>query len=300
MRQHGKAILRILLVEDNEGDVRLLRHMLQEAEDEQRFDVTSCDSLQACYALCRANEFDVILLDLGLPGTSGIETFRSLRNRVTTTPVVILSGVRDEKIASLAVSEGAEDYVPKQGITPRFISRAVRYAAERHELKARLQYLATHDPVTGAFNRHHFNQTIDGELARSKRYKHSIGFLMVDVNRFKEINDRFGHQTGDVVLRRVADVLLEQVRTVDMVVRYGGDEFLLVLPETGAGCEGVADRVRTVSVRVSDVPDAIEFPITLAIGASWWSPDDERSIEEVLAQADQQMYADKRRQENGA
>jgi len=292
-----KTEVRLLVVENDDGDVRLLRHMLREAENGERFGIISCRRVSECCDLCRAQHVDVILLDLDLEESSGIETFRALRNAVATIPVIVLAGKRDEDVGLLAVSEGAEDYLPKQDITPRFISRAIRYAVERHELKVRLQYLATHDPVTGAFNRHHFNQTIEEELARSQRYKHSIGFLMADINRFKEINDRFGHQSGDAVLRRVAGFLSEQVRTVDMVVRYGGDEFLLVLPETGEGCREVADRVRTAALQMTDVHSAIEFPITLAIGASWWNPDDDRSIEEILAEADQRMYADKRRRE---
>ncbi|MCK4394891.1 PAS domain S-box protein [Candidatus Bipolaricaulota bacterium] len=170
---------------------------------------------------------------------------------------------------------------------------------KRIHLQNELKEQAIHDPLTGVYNRRYFTQTIESELERSKRYSHSISFLMIDVNRFKEINDRFGHQVGDRVLQGVGRLLKEQVRGVDIVIRYGGDEFLILLPETNSATEAIVQRIHNAVAKQNEEGPLIEFPITLAIGKSCWRPESTETIETILHKADQQMYEDKRRHESG-
>ena len=176
--------------------------------------------------------------------------------------------------------------------------RHTAQAIERIRLQSELVSQANHDPLTGVYNRRYFNQVIEQELARSKRYEHTIGFLMIDVNRFKELNDRFGHQTGDAVLKDVAGLLKDAVRESDLVVRYGGDEFLVVLMETDGECETIKDRITAAVAQRNETNELIPFPVTLSIGNANWDPADDLSIEVVLAEADRSMYAVKR-QQNG-
>ena len=157
----------------------------------------------------------------------------------------------------------------------------------------KLAYLARHDPLTGVYNRYSLDELLEQEVKRSQRYNHPIGFLMVDVNRFKEINDRFGHQLGDRVLQKVATLLTEQVRETDIVARYGGDEFLIILPETNGGIDALLSRIREALTRQNREDALLEFPITLAIGSAHWVPGSERSLDETLHDADQRMYKDK-------
>jgi two-component system cell cycle response regulator len=285
----------ILLVEDNPGDARLIRDMLTDAEGSVGFQIDHCDSLKACLAAVSRTAYTLVVLDLGLPDSQGLDTFRRVLDQAKETPIIVLSGLDDEHIAMAAVQEGAEDHVAKSDLTPRSIVRAIRYAIERHELKRRAVFLSTHDSLTGTYNRHYFNETIETEIARSRRYKHPIGFLMVDVDRFKEINDRFGHQTGDRVLRKVAEFLREQLRTVDLVIRYGGDDFLIVLPETNGGAKTVAERIQQAELSMDGTAGENPFPITLSVGASYWDSAIEKPIEAVLAEADREMYEQKLR-----
>jgi diguanylate cyclase (GGDEF)-like protein/PAS domain S-box-containing protein len=171
-------------------------------------------------------------------------------------------------------------------------------AIRRIRLQEDLKHQAIHDPLTGVYNRRYFDQTIETELQRSKRYDHPISFLMIDIDRFKEINDTYGHQMGDKVLQAVAELLSDQVRENDLVVRYGGDEFLIVLPETDGELEVIRERIQQAVVRRNKENPLLDFPVTLSIGAAHWRPEDDLPIEQVLAKADERMYEEKRQKSN--
>ena len=168
--------------------------------------------------------------------------------------------------------------------------------AERWQFEEKLTRMARHDHLTGAYNRHALDEFLERELARSRRYNHPIGVLLIDVNRFKEVNDRFGHVMGDKVLQTVAAILQHNVRNLDIVSRYGGDEFLIVLPETDGETELVKERILAEVARRNKENPLLDFPITLAIGSVHWSPDSGKSMEEALAEADTLMYEDKKLQ----
>jgi diguanylate cyclase (GGDEF)-like protein/PAS domain S-box-containing protein len=167
-------------------------------------------------------------------------------------------------------------------------------AVKRIRLQVALKEQAIRDALTGLYNRHFFNERIREEVERSKRYNHSIAFIMVDINWFKEINDRFGHLQGDRVLKAVATVVKDAVRETDFVIRYGGDEFLIVLPETNGESDIVIERIHRELARRNKEKPIIEFPVTLAVGTSHCKPGCTRAWEEILSEADLQMYQDKK------
>jgi len=168
-------------------------------------------------------------------------------------------------------------------------------AASRLRLQTELIRQARHDALTGVFNRHYFNEMIAQEVLRASRYDHPIGLLMIDVDRFKEINDRYGHQTGDMVLREIASTLRSTVRATDMIVRYGGDEFLVMLTETGEDAEQAARRIRDAVRENANLREISGFDVTVSVGSIFWHPSADYSIEHALAQADRRMYEEKRR-----
>ncbi|MFC2078391.1 GGDEF domain-containing protein [Candidatus Bipolaricaulota bacterium] len=167
---------------------------------------------------------------------------------------------------------------------------------EEKASEEKLNHMARHDPLTGVFNRYALTEVLEQEASRAQRYKHPIGVLMIDINRFKEVNDRFGHATGDKVLKLVAKILCSSVRDTDYVVRYGGDEFLLLLLETNGETTIVRDRIVELMASRNPMNQLVDFPITLSIGIAHWMPDTTESMESILSHADQAMYAEKRKQ----
>jgi len=165
---------------------------------------------------------------------------------------------------------------------------------ERITLERKLRNLAIHDPLTGAFNRTFFQVALNREKLRAERYASSIGFLMVDIDQFKEINDQFGHMTGDKILREVALYLSESIRETDYLIRYGGDEFLMILIETGQTAAIVRERIITGSQLAEKTTQIIGSAVTLSIGHAHWNSDSVISIRETLAEADRRMYEHKR------
>mgnify|MGYP000190910715 CR=1 FL=1 len=166
---------------------------------------------------------------------------------------------------------------------------------KRRRLEEELKEQAIRDPLTGLYNRRYFNETLQKEVQKAERYENPVAFLMTDVNSFKEVNDRYSHQHGDKVLEEMARLLQENVRQADTVVRYGGDEFLVMMPETNGGVSTVISRLQEKLEDWNERTTLIDFPLTLAMGVSHWTPEQNRDIEEALKEADRKMYSNKER-----
>lgn len=164
-----------------------------------------------------------------------------------------------------------------------------------------LEYYAMHDPLTGLYNRRHFNNILEYEIGRSERHSHEFSLLMLDLDDFKDINDSYGHATGDDALCGVAEILREHIRKGDLAARIGGDEFSVVLMETGRhGATTVAANLgRALRERVFTAPDGKHFHLTVSIGIATY-PVDARNESDLLAGADVAMYRAKEMGKNSA
>ena len=167
-------------------------------------------------------------------------------------------------------------------------------ALSRVQFQNELREQAIIDSLTGVYNRFFLYQALEQELKHSKRYNRPMAFLIIDVNNLKGINDKYGHQMGDKALQYVASLLVYVARESDIVVRNGGDEFLVMLPETGKEVEIVEKRVKDNLKKWNKTKSKFPFTVTFAIGSAFWERNNTQTIEEIITLADKRMYENKR------
>ncbi len=171
-------------------------------------------------------------------------------------------------------------------------------ALKRSKLEKKLWEQAIYDSLTGLYNRFYFKENIQKEIDMSIRYSLTFTIMMLDINNFKLINDTYGHMMGDEVLQEISSLIRANVRQTDWIVRYGGDEFLIVMPNTSHEGEALATRLKAAVQEWRKKKDNISIPITLSVGISYFGPNYSIEINEVLKEADEKMYQDKSRQKS--
>ena len=229
-------------------------------------------------------------------------------NDVSTDPRYFeaLPGMRSEIAVPLLFAEKLVGVLNVESPQPSFfddedrvvlevIANQLATALANLDSQESLREQTVRDPLTGLFNRHYFNSIIAPELSRSDRYARPFTVMMIDVDNFRAVNNRFGHLIGDEVLQEVSRLFLDQVRTSDRVIRYGGDEFLVFMPETEEGeAELVAARLREQMAHLPRRTGVGEITIGLSIGIYTRWPREKWSLEAILEEADRRLYADKR------
>jgi len=261
------AEIRVLLVEDNPGDARLVEILLSEDDAFGRFGITPAERLDEALEHLDDSTFDVILLDLSLPDSSGLETVEVVRTRVPLTPLVVLTGRDDEETALRALQSGAEDYLVKGRGDSELMARSIRYAIERKKAEENLAHLKQYDPLTGLANRALLQDRLQQALARAGRDDEMVALMLLDLDHFKAVNDVLGHAGGDELLKEVANRIEGRVRESDTVARLGGDEFAIVL-EDMADAQDAAPVAQDIMDVLSEalVLDGHEIPMTASIG----------------------------------
>jgi len=295
-----KERIRVLLVEDNPGDARLIKEILAgPAYFGAAYQISHAATLNEAIEACSDKRFDILLLDLNLPDSSGLETLESLNGLFPRLPIIVLTGLNDTELTMQSVQHGAQDYITKEECTSQLLTRVIYYAMERKRIEARLKYLATHDFLTGLPNRALFYDRLN--LATKRTIRRNTGGLnwkaavmVMDLDNFKQINDTLGHESGDKVLRELAPRLRGCLRQSDTVARMGGDEFAFVL-------EGILDQSDALfvgekilrSLHEPPIPEAGLVPLHGSLGISLF-PSDAEEIEALIKCADQAMYTAKR------
>ncbi|HVT87520.1 MAG TPA: diguanylate cyclase [Tepidisphaeraceae bacterium] len=307
--------LKLLIIEDDPDQRELIRETL-----EDRFGRGTIIAVGSqCEALDQPLEsFDLILCDYNLPDATGMQILEVIRARCNT-PVIMVTGENVGQIAVEAIQKGATDYVVKLGdylfTIPLIVEKNLTVAkvmrendSLRRELERlltevrdknaqlevslqRVEELAATDVLTGLYNRRHFNRVLDQLFAEAHRYSKDLACVMIDLDGYKQLNDRCGHQVGDQLLAIVGKVILANMRRMDVAARYGGDEFVLLLPHaTAAEAVQVIARVRDEFRQASAI--ALDKPtgVTMSVGIASLSQNNPAGAEQLVAQADTALY----------
>ena len=278
----------ILVVDDNEVNVELLVAILA---SEHYVVSTATDGFKAL-AKIAAEKPDIILLDVMMPGLDGFEVCRLIKAdpMMADIPVIMVTALSAVDDLVKGFEAGADDFVNKPFDGLALLAR-VRLQLRRKRDYAYIREQALVDPLTGAFNRRYFGAHAPRLAARCRAAHESLAVLMIDVDNLKQVNDAHGHPAGDRVLKQVVARVTSAVRPSDLVARMGGDEFVVLMPETGldAGLQ-VGERLRG---RIGDTP--VEgTTVTVSIGVAASRPDLEEELEATLQRADAALYEAKR------
>jgi two-component system cell cycle response regulator len=393
--------IKVLLIEDNPTDARMIQKMVEE-KSWASFDLTCVAKLQAGLKRLVNGGADIVLLDLDLPDSKGLGTFLKVHAQESAVPIVVLTGLDDEKIGLEAVQKGAQDYLVKGQVDGDLLIRAMRYAIGRqqaeeelrrseeknrslliaipdimfrldkegvflefitaknfplwmdasefvgknvqdvldkkigrrfmtclkqaaktgntqilqyqlsvggktHHYEARIvatwgeevlaivrdftdqrqaEKMAETDPLTNIYNRRKFSRVLDLEIQRVERYDRSLSIVLLDIDHFKRVNDTYGHDTGDYVLRRVTELIKDNIRITDILARYGGEEFVIILPETDVkGASRQIERMRKTIEKTSF--DGVGN-LTISAGIVGYMGGD--SCKSMITRADKALY----------
>jgi two-component system cell cycle response regulator len=287
--------IRILYVEDSDEDYQRFKSYLAALDNTQ---LSRAASIANAMSILETEAFDLIFVDYLLPGGTGLDFLHWLEKERLDIPVISVTGHGDEVVATNMIKAGAYDYLPKAAIDQNILSRSIFKALEKYKLKkeiaqanAKMARMATRDPLTGLCNRHTMNDLLEKEFSRARRYGTDLACLLMDLDCFKEVNDTYGHHFGDHVLKQFGRMLMNNLRDTDSSFRYGGEEFLVLLPNTGLNeARQAAEKIR--SACESETYDDREHAaaVTVSIGVATVSDADPASARDLLTLADKALY----------
>lgn len=315
--------MKILVVEDDIDQRDLIRETL---EDHFGRDTVTCAECGHEVLAWDLQKFDVILTDFNLPDISGMDFLKTVLGRCDK-PVIVVTGENVRQTASEAIRTGAYDYVVKAGdylfTIPLVVEKnfeawkikqenkrlheqqqqaAREISVKNQQLKESLQKLeqmAATDPLTSLYNRRHFGEVLERHFAEAARYGKDLACIMCDLDGYKKLNDTMGHQFGDKILQAAAKIISCNLRVMDVAARYGGDEFVILLPHASAelACN-VGERIHSQFVfqMRSLVPS--ELSLTLSMGVSSIQHNRPANSDQLVALADEALYDAKHRGKN--
>jgi two-component system cell cycle response regulator len=240
---------------------------------------------------------DLVLLDVMMPHVDGYKLAQMFKRASPFVPIILLTALEDIDSKRRGLSAGADEFLSKPvnalelQIRMSSMIRIKRLADELERVNKNLAELATIDPLTQVANRRAVEQRLAHEFQRERRYKHPLACILIDIDHFKAVNDNFGHPVGDKVLIEVAVAIRESIRTTDLVARFGGEEFIVVAPETNMHfAQMVAERIRrAISEKTAAKADQGLPAVTASLGVA--STDVKVTTEsELVAKADAALY----------
>ncbi|MFQ5342309.1 MAG: diguanylate cyclase [Anaerolineae bacterium] len=296
--------MRILIADDDVIVRRLIQAMLAHAGHE----VLVAEDGQAAWELLQHESVRFVITDWMMPNLGGPSLVRRIRSAgaPTYTYVILLTAKDGKEDVVAGLQAGADDYLTKP-FDPSELHARIAIGERILDLETRLreardqmEVLATHDSLTGLLNRRALYEHIEAEMNRAEREVEPMSVVLLDIDYFKVVNDQHGHLIGDQALCRVADTIVHNKRPYDWAGRWGGEEFLLVLPgATLAEASDIAERVRAaVAAAALPLPDGRRLHVQVSLGVTSMAPTEPQPLDTLLQQADEALYRAKRQGRN--
>ncbi len=283
---------KILIVDDSKFNIKVLTDILVD----EGYEIVSLENSTEVLETVHAIKPDIIILDVIMPGIDGFQVCKSLKGdfEIKDIPIIMLTAKSKGSDIKKALELGAFDYMKKPIDEVEVIARvqsALRYKHKLDELKE----MAMKDGLTGLYNHALLIELFEKEYIKQRRDASCLAFAMLDIDYFKKVNDTYGHMVGDVILKQLAGILTESVRRSDIVGRYGGEEFSIVIPEaTSDDVFQLCERIRKSVENYSFYADDKVIKITVSIGIYFKGFNDEISHIDMIKKADEKLYKAKR------
>jgi len=276
----------ILIVDDVASNIQSLAAILK---DTYQIKVAN-SGFHALDILSSSTNIDIILLDIEMPDMNGYEVLSHLQlnHKTKDIPVIFITGNISSHDEEKGLCSGAVDYITKP-LRPGIIKARVKTHITIKEQRDKLQYDAVHDKLTGLYNRHQLDTEGLRKFTRAARQKSNLSAIMIDIDHFKNINDTHGHLVGDTILKELSKILKENKRIEDFVVRYGGEEFIILLEE----CSSVDAEIKAQKLKeLTENLNPSNIKITASFGVATLQPH-HKNLEELLKDADKALYISK-------
>lgn len=285
---------RLLCIDDDPLQHRIVEHLVG-AFRNTTFECEFAGTYDQGLARLAAGGYAVCLLDHRLDRGNGIDMLREARRLSIDTPIIMMTVDDADEVDIAAAEAGAVDFLLKSELNPRLLERAVRYAVNLGATLRQLRAAALRDELSGLLNRRELQNLLQDEWLRAVRFKRPFSLGLADIDSFKRVNDTYGHPVGDQVIRHVGQVLETTLRRLDRVARFGGEEFAILMPETGRREAAIAmERVRAALAQSPCVVTGqdLRIPVTLSIGVAV-PLEDADTPDALVAVADRRLYAAK-------
>jgi two-component system cell cycle response regulator len=298
-----KALLKILICDDDPADRKLVRAYIRKIENKEIVLLEAGEKQEIERAL-EKGRIDLVLMDIEMPEKSGMEWLSDIM-KTKAAPVIMLTGQMNVEIAAQAIQKGALGYLPKSNLSIGKLGTSIDDALKKWNdmqlskaNQEELETLATIDGLTGLLNRRAIINKLEEKIRIAHRYNEDLCLLLMDIDRFKEINDRYGHIAGDDVLETVASIIRQNIRETDYAGRYGGDELLIIFPITTLHTASqIAERIRrTIENTIMKNRDGRSYNVTVSQGISSYIPDENQ--ENFLSRTDEALYKAKQNRRN--
>ena len=293
-----KAHPRLLIVDDQPINIHLMSQVFP--SDYEIFIATNGEQ---ALEICAKSPPDLILLDIVMPGISGLEVCRILKANQDTSdiPIIFITTIQSTEEETACWEAGGVDFVRKPVNLTTLLNRANSHLTLKFQNEY-LRELALIDGLTNIANRRAFDKRINLEFYRAKRLKTSLGIIIIDVDFFKNYNDKYGHQAGDECLCKIAAVLQSTLsRSTDLVARYGGEEFICLIPDIDKkNALFIAEKLRGAveNLKIKNTESPVAPVVTVSIGLAIYPDDSCKTYQELIEIADKRLYEAKSKGRN--